>query len=75
MVVCTGENGGDTMTDEQRAHDFALKMMEIYFHLNHEMFTSKNGVDKVPDMKKLFEFYDQNYIAVMQECFHHNEAF
>ena len=73
MEVSLGEDGGDNMTDEQRAHDFALKMMEIYFQLNKQQFTSQNGDETVIEINKLFEFYDQNYIRAMQIYFHHEE--
>lgn len=63
------------MTDEQRAHDFALKVMELDFKMNPHLFTSQNGDETVIETDKLFDLYNQNYIRAMQEYFHHNEAF
>lgn len=62
-------------TDEQRAHDFALKIMEIYFQLNPQQFTESNGDETVLKTDELFDFYNQNYVRAMQEYFHHDEAF
>lgn len=55
------------MTDEQRAHDFALAAMRLYFENNSEMFLSKNGDESVLDIRKLFETYDQFYMITIQE--------
>lgn len=57
------------MSNEQRAHDFALEIMRMYYELNREQFTEQNGDETDVDDRKLFELYNQKYIHIMQDFF------
>ena len=63
----------NALTDqEKRAHDFALKVMELDFQLNPDLYIEKRPHENVINTKKLFDFYDQTFTITMQKHFKDN---
>lgn len=64
----------NVLTDqEKRAHDFALKVMELDFQHNPDVYIEKLPHETVIDTKKLFDFYDQTFTITMQRHFNAND--
>ena len=66
MVVCMGENGGDTMTDEQRAHDFAIEIIKMWFAVNKDLLETDGDNSKIVPTDKLAQIYSAAYDMITE---------
>lgn len=54
------------MTDEQRAHEFAIEIIKMYFEVNKDQFETVSEKQTIVPVKDLHDIYNAAYELVIK---------
>lgn len=54
------------MTDEQRAHEFALEIIKMHFEVNKEKFKTDSDDSVIVPTKELYDIYNAAYELIVK---------